>query len=329
VKFWVKAPGVTLYPPDREHWHEHVTNDELVTYLRRADELGYDYCQIAEHVVMNHATAEEMGPRWSHSLSTAGFVLGATKRIKAVCLLIVPCHDPIELAKAISTLDFLSSGRVIPMCMVGYQPWEFELLQTPPYAERGAVMDEYMDAMIELWTAEEPRFEGRYVRFDDIVFDPKPVQKPYPPLWFGGRKHSALRRIARLGDGWLTYATPRVKFREEVEYILAQPEFEERPRPLELSLPIFEGMRHPVTHALLEPAKVSFEKDVILDQIAELAALGVTVTDANEFVGDGKLAPAGEGPPRPRSLSEALEQLQWFAEEILPEARRIEPVALV
>src|SRR6185295_18891753 len=78
---------------------------------------------------------------------------------------------------------------------------------TPPFAERGAVTDEYLAAFRELWTKEEPRFDGRYVKFHDIVFAPKPVQKPHPPLWIGGESGPAMRRAARLGDGWYPIGT--------------------------------------------------------------------------------------------------------------------------
>ena len=84
---------------------------------------------------------------------------------------------------------------------------EFEALGVPPFAERGAVTDEYLDAFRELWTKDDPRFEGRYVKFANIRFEPKPVQKPYPPIWVGGESGPALRRTARIGDGWYPIGT--------------------------------------------------------------------------------------------------------------------------
>jgi len=79
---------------------------------------------------------------------------------------------------------------------------EFEALGLPPFEERGAVTDEYIRAYKELWTSEDPSFEGRYCRFNDISFLPKPVQKPHPPIWVGGESRPALRRTAELADAW-------------------------------------------------------------------------------------------------------------------------------
>jgi alkanesulfonate monooxygenase SsuD/methylene tetrahydromethanopterin reductase-like flavin-dependent oxidoreductase (luciferase family) len=79
---------------------------------------------------------------------------------------------------------------------------EFELLNAEPFAERGAVTNEYLKAFIELWTSDNPTFEGKYVNFSDITFLPKPVQKPYPPIWIGGGSRPAIRRAAQIGDCW-------------------------------------------------------------------------------------------------------------------------------
>jgi alkanesulfonate monooxygenase SsuD/methylene tetrahydromethanopterin reductase-like flavin-dependent oxidoreductase (luciferase family) len=72
----------------------------------------------------------------------------------------------------------------------------------PPFEERGAVTDEYIRAFKELWTSDDPSFEGKYCRFSNISFLPKPVQKPHPPIWVGGESHRALLRAAELGNGW-------------------------------------------------------------------------------------------------------------------------------
>src|SRR5262249_19641031 len=99
---------------------------------------------------------------------------------------------------------------------------------------------------------------------------------------------AALRRIARLGDGWIAYATPRARFRELVDYIREQPAFRERPRDLDLSIELFEGQRDPITHEVVRQAEVSLEKEVILEQFEQLAGLGVTVCDVSDVLGLGK-----------------------------------------
>ena len=79
---------------------------------------------------------------------------------------------------------------------------EFEALGLPPFEARGAVTDEYLRAFKELWTSDNPDFEGKYCRFSNISFLPKPVQKPHPPIWVGGESRRAMRRTAELGNGW-------------------------------------------------------------------------------------------------------------------------------
>ena len=116
--------------------------------------------------------------------------------------MIIPYRNPILTAKMLATLDMLSKGRLILGAGVGWMEEEFELLDAPPFAERGAVTDEYLRAFIELWTKDDPTFEGKYVSFSDIIFLPKPVQKPYPPIWIGGQSKPAIRRAAQIGDAW-------------------------------------------------------------------------------------------------------------------------------
>lgn len=324
MKFSLKVPGLDLYPGRGTHWWRDIRPDEMVSILRRIEELGYDHVNIATHVAMDPASAVEMGARWTHSLSAAGFVLGATTRLRVACLVVVPYHQPIELAKALATLDFLSGGRLIVLALVGYKPWEFELLGVP-FGERGAITDEYVEAMRVLWTAERPAFHGTHVSFEEVVFEPRPVQDPLP-LWFGGRTRAAMRRIARFGDGWIPYATPRSRFRAMVDHIREQPSFQARPRPLELGLELFEGVLDPDSHALIEQPRIVAEKDAILEQVSEIAALGATVTSVDEVIGAGRFQNAQTGALTPiRDHREHLERLQWFAEEVMPAARRIEP----
>lgn len=322
MKFTVGVPGMSLYPGIGKHWWEHITTDEMKRIAQAADELGYDHLSVPEHLFMTRSESHEMGPRWVHSLSAAGFLLGATSRIKVVCLACVPYHNPIELAKAFSTLDYMSGGRAVIEALVGYKRFEFDTLRVP-YAERGAIMDEYMDAMIALWTEDEPVFHGKYVSFDDMVFDPKPVQQPFP-IYMGGRTRAALRRIARMADAWISYATPRAKLREEMEYIRSQPGFQENPRDIKLFAYLWEGRRDPDTHEVLEQPQVSNDPDAILEQVRQLADLGVSITDANPALGSGVFQNDLPGAPPPtRSAEDYIERLHWFAEEIMPEAEKI------
>jgi len=131
------------------------------------------------------------------------FVAGQTTTLRlGTSVMIVPHRNPIVAAKALATLDVLSNGRVNVGVGAGWLREEFEALGLPPFDERGAVTDEYIRAFKELWTSDNPTFEGKYCRFSDVTFAPKPIQKPHPPIWIGGESPRALKRAAQLGDGW-------------------------------------------------------------------------------------------------------------------------------
>ena len=107
------------------------------------------------------------------------------------------------------TIDVLSGGRLTLGIGAGWMREEFEAIDAPDFDARGTVTDEYLRAFVELWTKDVPKFDGKHVRFSNIGFQPKPVQKPYPPIWVGGESGPALRRAARFGDAWYPIGTNR------------------------------------------------------------------------------------------------------------------------
>jgi probable F420-dependent oxidoreductase len=121
--------------------------------------------------------------------------------------MVVPHRPAVLTAKILSTIDVLSGGRLTLGIGAGWMQEEFEAIGAPDFAARGKVTDEYLAAFKELWTNKDPRFAGEHVRFKGISFEPKPVQKPHPPIWVGGESGPALRRTARLGDAWYPIGT--------------------------------------------------------------------------------------------------------------------------
>jgi probable F420-dependent oxidoreductase len=115
-------------------------------------------------------------------------------------------RDPIITAKEVASLDLVSGGRVIFGVGVGWNREEMENHGTDPHT-RGRLMDERIRAMIEMWTKDEPEFHGQYVDFAPIGIWPKPVQKPYPPIYVGGGSR-AFKRVAQFGDAWLANGLP-------------------------------------------------------------------------------------------------------------------------
>ena len=181
----------------------------------RGEELGFEYVAFPDHIVMprNYASVHpysEMGrlPRGDEGdfldqLTAMTFVTAVTRRTRVMTsVMVVPYRPAIMTAKMLATMDVLSEGRVTVACGAGWLEEEFQALGTPPFAERGRVTDEYIRAFKELWTSDTPAMSGDHVDFSNIVFEPKPVQKPHPPIYIGGESAPAIRRVVELGDGW-------------------------------------------------------------------------------------------------------------------------------
>ena len=136
-------------------------------------------------------------------LATVSFLLARTERLRVgINVLIVPYRNPVYTAKALATMDWLSDGRLSVGVGVGWMREEFEALAAPPFEERGRVTDEYLEIFKRLWTDELASYSGQYYQFKPLYAQPQPIQKPHPPLYVGGHTGPALRRVARVGDGW-------------------------------------------------------------------------------------------------------------------------------
>jgi probable F420-dependent oxidoreductase len=136
-------------------------------------------------------------------LITMAWLAARTTRIRLLSsVMVVPLRPAVLAAKQLATIDVLSGGRLTVGIGAGWCEEEFAALGTPPFAERGEVTDEYLAAFKVLWTQESTHFAGKHVRFDDLEFEHRPVQRPHPPIWVGGESPPVMRRAARLGDAW-------------------------------------------------------------------------------------------------------------------------------
>jgi alkanesulfonate monooxygenase SsuD/methylene tetrahydromethanopterin reductase-like flavin-dependent oxidoreductase (luciferase family) len=315
-----KVPGLSLYPGSVRHWFEDLTPAEMISVARELEAIGIDYLTVSEHLALDKEFAKTLGARWAHSLTASGILLGATTRVKVVCLVILPFHPPIELAKAIATLDMMSGGRLIPVFLVGYHPAEFATLGVP-YQARGAIMDEHLEAMHELWRSDDPRYEGEHVRFADIVAEPRPGDSL--ELWFGGHTKVALRRAARWGSGWLPWATTRSRLPGMLQVLREHGAFDDRRSRFHLSMPLFEGENHPDTHQVIKPPQVSMDPEVILHEAQLIAGLGADLTSLDQLVEIGPFAGQPGGPPPVTGLADYRRRLAWLGETVLPGLREI------
>ena len=133
------------------------------------------------------------------------FIAAHTQRVRlgtGICL--VPQRQPVYTAKMVADVDYLSGGRVDFGVGIGWLKEEFQNLGMD-FASRGARTEEYLLAMKALWSEGISEFKGQTLNLESCHFNPKPVQRPHPPIIFGGESDAAMRRVARLGDGWYGY----------------------------------------------------------------------------------------------------------------------------
>jgi len=196
------------------------TPETLATLARTGEELGFAILSVSDHVIIpksiastypyneSGAFAGGAGGECMEQLSLLSFLVGVTSSARLLTsVMVLPHRPPVLTAKSLATIDVLSQGRLIVGCGVGWMREEFEALGAPAYDARGSVGAEYIRAFKELWTSDNPTFEGKYCRFANVSFAPKPVQKPHPPIWIGGESPAALRRAGRLANAWYPIGT--------------------------------------------------------------------------------------------------------------------------
>ncbi|MDG2004265.1 MAG: TIGR03619 family F420-dependent LLM class oxidoreductase [Novosphingobium sp.] len=231
-------------------------------------------------------------------------IAGATEKIRLnTCLTILPFQHPIVMAKALATADWMSGGRIDVTFGLGSIKQEYDYLGVP-FHERGARADEYIEAIIALWTQDRPSFEGKFVQFADVGFDPKPVQKPHVPIWIGGDSDAALRRIARFGSGWIiSYRTAPEEIPARIELIKSQPEWQDRPFEVMYGLGTSRLTKDHVPRDDPE-SQQDISVQEIIDKLSWFGELGVTISAV---------------PIPPLADCDAyLDYAQWVIEEIKP-----------
>jgi probable F420-dependent oxidoreductase len=194
-----------------------VSGSTLLGWAELAERLGYEILWFRDHVVWHSPVLDPF--------TTLGAIAARTSRIRlGTGVVLLPLRPPALIAKAVATLDVLSSGRALLGVGVGGEfPKEFEACGVP-FAERGRRTDEALEAIRALWTTAPASFKGERYAFDGVVMEPHPLQTPYPPIWVGGRSEAALRRAARFGDAWFAYFVSPRRFKDSLEKIGAQRE---------------------------------------------------------------------------------------------------------
>ncbi len=168
-----------------------------------AEDLGFDSVWVNHHVINIGYVRDRLDRAPYHdALVTLTWIAARTSRVRlGTSVLVMPYLHPMVLAKELATLDHLCGGRLVVGLGVGSLPEENDVLGVD-YAGRGAYSDEFIEVLLRLWTEDEATFDGEHFSFTDVVTSPKPLQSPHPPIVIGGNRPPALRRVARLGDGW-------------------------------------------------------------------------------------------------------------------------------
>lgn len=199
--------------------------ENLIKVARHAEELGYDSAWVLERLLwpLNPQEPYPASPDGSlpetyqivlDPIETLTFVAAHTKKLQlGTSVLVLPYHTPIQLAKRIATLDVLSGGRVLVGVGVGWSRDEFEAVGTP-FERRGARCDEFLRAMIEVWTHEPVKFDGEFYNIPESKIGPKPIQKPYPPIYVAGFGQFTFDRAAKFGNGWNPAGVPSFEWLE-------------------------------------------------------------------------------------------------------------------
>ena len=200
---------------------------DIQTIADAAERFGYDTLTVADHIVVpstigaNYPYSEDGEFAWTTDGSTdcmeqftlLSWLSAVTSTVRLLTsVIVVPHRNPLFMAKSLATIDQLSGGRVIVGCGAGWMREEFEALNITDFDARGRVTDEYIQVMKELWTKDRASFHGEFIDFTDAAADPKPVQRPHPPIWTGGESMPAIRRTAALGDTWYPFGS-NPKFR--------------------------------------------------------------------------------------------------------------------
>ena len=284
-------------------WELEAGPDELGRVARAADEAGFFYVAVCDHVAVPAELASTMGTFWADTMATLGMVAGVTTQVRLLSHVYVPAYrHPLVAAKAFATLDWLSHGRVIVGVGAGHAEGEFDALGVP-FGGRGRLLDDAIDVLDAALRAEFPVVDTPTWKLDGSVgAQPRPVQEPRPPIWIGGSSPAALRRTAERGDGWLPQGTPRAQMPEQIAYLLEHRRKTVGDEPIDIgTIAEFLYVGKPDWdvggHCIAGPP------EQLAESLREFAAMGVSHCQVRF---------------RSRSATELVDQIHAFGAEVVP-----------
>jgi probable F420-dependent oxidoreductase len=260
--------------------------DSARRVARAAEEAGFESLWTGEHVVLPDPQAPPSPvppevPFLDPAVALA-HVAAHTKTIRlGTGIIILPQRNPLVLAKELASVDIVSGGRLLFGLGIGYLKAEFDALGIP-FEDKGARAIEYLEAILALWTQDKPEYQGRFVSFSGIQSQPRPMQKPHPPIVIGGGSAPAYRRAVERGNGWYGFALDLEKTAKCIEGLRAAEKTYVRPAglgPLEISVTPRSSLDSDtvkrfadlgVQRLIIYPPR--FSADEIVDDVREISA---------------------------------------------------------
>jgi probable F420-dependent oxidoreductase len=278
-------------------WEREAGVDDLRRAAVEAEQAGFFYVAICDHVAIPREKAETMSTTWFNPVATLGWLAGQTTKVRLMTNVYVAAYrHPLETAKMFATLDHLSGGRVILGVGAGHVEGEFDALGVS-FADRGRLTNEAIDGIVEAWTNE-------YV--GDVGLRPRPVQQPRPPIWIGGSSKAALRRVAERGDGWIPQGTPKKLMPDSIAYLREHRETSRPGEPVDIGM-ITEHLYVGAPDWDVPKYTRTGEPDAIAESLNEYGAMGISHLQLR-FAS--------------RSIDELCDQMARFGAEVAPSLTR-------
>ena len=220
LSFGLQLPVQAQSRTFAEKWEHDADVEDMLAVARTADRLGYRYLAVCDHPVIGAHRVDWEGTTWFDPMTTLAYIAAVTKQIRLLThVLVLPLRHPLLVAKAASTLDVLSGGRLLLGVGAGYAADEFAAVGAD-HANRGRVTDDAIVALRAAFTDEFPEVRTETFTFDgSLGARPRPVQPGGPPVWVGGSSERALSRAARLADGWFPQGEPLQKARPMIDRV--------------------------------------------------------------------------------------------------------------
>ena len=263
--------------------------DAMVSIAKAAETAGLESVWTGEHVVLPDprvapSPSDPQTPLLDPAVALSHIAAHTSRLRLGTGVIILPQRNPLVLAKELASVDVVSRGRLIFGLGAGYLEPEFRALGAP-FEDRGAVTDEAIEAIKALWTMEKPAYKGRFFSFEGIDSQPRPIQKPHPPIVVGGMSRSGARRAARYGNGWYGFLTDIEATARSLEWIqgyiangvrpaeLGEIEISVTP-PMRLTREVIERYEEIGVHRLIPVTNATRLDEVLrfVDKIGEIAS---------------------------------------------------------